>query len=515
MDAPREIELKLQCGGGDLAELARHPFLQTATPEQTALLTSTYYDTPEGDLRAKALTLRVRRDGEAYVQTVKASASGVGLFDRSEWEGPITGEQPDLAQLSGTPVPAILEAVSDPTLRPVFATVVERRTRHIGYGASRIEVALDQGRIETPNGDTPLWELELELREGSPEDLFTLAQALGETVPLRLGAMSKSARGFRLIDGTLRRPSKAGAVRLGQDDSAGTALRTIAQACLGHLRLNEDVFLHTRDPEGLHQLRVALRRLRSALTLFKPVLAADPAAAHLREEIKRVTEPFGHARNLDVLLSETLPAEIAKRPDEPGLDDLSARLEAERARAYDVALATLESQEWRSLVLDLASWLETGDWRTASGAPERDRAARDFAEDVLDRARKRIRKRGRHLDRLDPEARHRVRIEAKKLRYGAEFFASLYAGKKSHKRHKAFVSALSGLQDHLGALNDQATAHSVLASLMIAPDRPPVPGETLFAAGLAAGDNEANSRKLLKAAAEAHSDLLDVEPFWR
>ena len=96
MDAPREIELKLQCGGGDLAELARHPFLQTATPEQTALLTSTYYDTPEGDLRAKGLTLRVRRDGEAYVQTVKASAAGVGLFDRSEWEGPVTGEQPDL-----------------------------------------------------------------------------------------------------------------------------------------------------------------------------------------------------------------------------------------------------------------------------------------------------------------------------------------------------------------------------------------------------------------------------------
>jgi triphosphatase len=129
--------------------------------------------------------------------------------------------------------------------------------------------------------------------------------------------------------------------------------------------------------------------------------------------------------------------------------------------------------------------------------------------------RKRIRKRGRHLDRLDPEARHRVRIEAKKLRYGAEFFASLYADKKSHKRHKAFVSALSDLQDHLGALNDQATAHSVLASLVISPDHPPVAGETLFAAGLAAGDNEADARKLLKAAAEAHRELLDVKPFWR
>lgn len=515
MDAPREIELKLQCEGGDLAELSRHPFLQAATPEHAVFLTSTYYDTSEGDLRANGLTLRVRREGDAHVQTVKASSKGAGLFDRSEWENSVAEPEPDLAQLSETPVPGILDAASDPALRPVFATLVERRSRLVSYGASRIEAAFDQGRIETPEGDVPLWELELELKEGSPEDLFTLAQALGETVPLRLGALSKSARGFHLLAGTLRRPSKASAVHLAPEASAGEAFRAITQACLGHLRLNEDVFLHNHDPEGLHQLRVALRRLRSAFTLFKPVLAADPVAAHLREEIKRVTEPFGHARNLDVFLSETLPAEIARRPEEPGLGDLRERLEAERARAYDAALATLESQEWRSLVLDLASWLETGAWRTLPDAPERDRSARDFAEDVLGRARKRIRKRGRHLDRLDPEARHRVRIEAKKLRYGAEFFASLYADKASHKRHKAFVSALSDLQDHLGALNDQATAHEVLASLMIAPDRPPVPGQTLFAAGLAAGDTEANARKLLKAAAQAHDDLLDVKPFWR
>ena len=515
MDAPREIELKLQCEGGDFTELARHPFLQDSAPERSAFLTSTYFDTAAGDLRKAGLTLRVRRDGDGFIQTVKASAKGVGLFDRPEWEGPIGGDQPDLAQLAETPVPALLAGVSDASLHPAFATLVERRARIVGYGASRIEVAFDQGRIETPNGDTPLWELELELKAGQPEDLFTLAQALAETVPLRLGALTKSARGFSLIDGTLRRPSKAPPVRLAKPGSAGEAFQAIAQACLGHLRLNEDVFLHNHDPEALHQLRVALRRLRSAFTLFKPVLAKDTAAAHLREEIKRITEPFGHARNLDVFLAETLPAEIASRPDEPGLDDLRERLEAERTRAYDAVLSTLESQDWRSLILDLAGWLETGPWRTLPEAPERDRPAQEFAEAMLDRLRKRIAKRGRHLDRLNPEARHEVRIEAKKLRYGAEFFASLYADKKAHKRHKAFVSALSDLQDHLGALNDQATAHSVLASLVIAPDRPPVPGETLFAAGLAAGDTEADARKLLKAAAQAHGDLLDVKPFWR
>lgn len=515
MDAPREIELKLQCEGADLTELARHPFLHSAEPEQAAFLTSTYYDTAAGDLREAGLSLRVRREGEAYLQTVKVASAGAGLFDRPEWEGPVADAQPDLAQLADTPVPALLDAASDPILVPLFTTLVERRSRAIAYGASRIAVAFDQGRIETPNGDAPLWELELELAEGRAEDLFTLAQALAETVPLRLGALSKSARGFALVDGTFRRPSKAGPVRLAPKDTAGDAFRAIAQACLAQLRRNEDVFLHNHDPEALHQLRVALRRLRSAFTLFKPVLAQDSTAAHLRAEIKRVTDPFGHARNLDVFLAETLPAEIAKRPDEPGLEDLQVRLEAERARAYDAVLAILESQEWRSLILDLAGWLESGAWRTLPDAAERDRPAEAYAADVLDRARKRIAKRGRHLDRLDPEARHRVRIEAKKLRYGADFFASLFADKKARKRHKAFAAALSDLQDHLGALNDQATAHTVLASLVVTPDHPPVASETLFAAGLAAADNEADARKLLKAAAEAHGDLMDVKPFWR
>jgi triphosphatase len=525
MVAPREIELKLECEGSDLAELSRHPFLQAEGSEDSRFLTSTYFDTAAGDLRSAGLTLRVRRDGETFVQTVKAAATAPGLFDRSEWEAPVAGNAPDLAQVSETPVPEVLAGAEVPELSPTFATLVERRSRLVRYGASQIEVAFDEGRIETPNGDAPLWELELELKEGRSEDLFTLAQALAETVPLRLGALSKSARGFSLRDGTLRRPSKARPVSLAPDATAGEAFRAIAFACLSHLRLNEDVFLHNRDVEALHQLRVALRRLRSALTLFKPVLAQDATAATLRDEIKRITEPFGHARNLDVFLAETLPAEMARRPDEAGLDDLRRRLEAERDRAHDGVLATLESQEWRGLVLDVAAWLETGAWRTGPAAPDRevpdrialarDLPARDFAAEVLDKALRRIRKRGRHLDRQEAEERHRVRIEAKKLRYGAEFFASLYTEKKLRKRHKAFVSALSDLQDHLGSLNDQATAHTVLASLVAVPDPQEIPGETAFAAGLAAGDNEADGRKLLKAAAEAHGDLVAVKPFWR
>ncbi len=125
-----------------------------------------------------------------------------------------------------------------------------------------------------------------------------------------------------------------------------------------------------------------------------------------------------------------------------------------------------------------------------------------------------MKKRGRHLAALDPEARHRVRIAAKKLRYGAEFFAALYtgkdSGKKAVKRHKVFVEALADLQDHLGDLNDIATAHTLAAEFAKG-----APEGAVFAAGLATADTEARAERLLAEADKAHRALIDVRPFWR
>ncbi|WP_236960358.1 CHAD domain-containing protein [Methylobacterium durans] len=499
-------------GGGDGKEDAQG----NGQGEPEAVL-STYFDTPDEALRAAGLTLRVRRRGEARLQTVKAEAGAgaAGLFDRPEWEVAITGDAPDPAAFADTPVPRILKDAKDATLEPRFTTVVMRTERTVPYGASRIRATLDEGRVETQAGDAALCELELELESGTPADLFALAQALAETVPLHLGALSKSERGFALRDGRLGLPSKAGSVVLPEDASAGDAFRRIAMACLRHLRLNEAVFLAGRDPEALHQIRVALRRLRSAFSLFKPVLAHDPRAASLAEAIKGATEPFGRARNLDVFLETTLPEERARRPDEPGLEELAARLATERDRAHETVSTILTSPEWRGLLLDLLAWLHTGPWLGEGADPARDAPARDFAAAVLGRFRKRVRKRGRHLAKLDPEARHRVRIAGKKLRYGADFFASLFPDKTARKRHKAFAAALSDLQDHLGALNDLATAHAVMASLAEGPPGTAASGPALFAAGLTAADNEARTRDLLAAADEAHGDLVDAKPFWR
>jgi triphosphatase len=493
---PREVELKLDCAGPDLTALASHPRLQDAMTEPELLVT-TYYDTPDRDLQTACLSVRVRAKGGRHIQTVKAGSGDVGLFDRAEWETEIAGDRPDPAAWADTAAEKVLRKADAP-LERLFSTVVMRREIPVEEGASRILVTLDEGRVESPAGDAPLCGVELELQAGDPADLFAVARSLAETVPLRLSVKAKSAVGYALLDGTGPAVVKAGDVELPEGASAGEVFRRVARACLRHMRLNETAFLEAGRPaEALHQIRVSLRRLRSALSLFAPMLENDPRAAAFNDEIKAVTEPFGHARNLDVFLSDTLPAIAEQRPDEPGLGDLRERAEAERDRAYEAVLATLESPQWRGLIIDFAGWVESGSW---AAQPDAAVDGRHFAAQVLDKARQRLKKRGRGLKQLDAHTRHRARIAAKKLRYGAEFFAGLYTKKKALRRQDKFGAALSDLQDHLGALNDLETARSMTESL----SGPPMPGP-----------DDPGAQKLLEAAAEARSELLDVKPFWR
>jgi triphosphatase len=512
MSAPEEIELKLTAEASNLTALRKHPRVKGSSHRKDGL-ESVYFDTPDGRLREAGYVLRVRKTKDGYVQTAKAA--GDGLLERLEWEHPVEDAEPDRHALEGTPLAEVLGRKKK--FVPLFTVSVERRAYQVEQGSSRIEVALDEGRITLPGGKrasdaTSIGEVELELKKGSVADLFALAHEIGADVPLRLGVRTKPERGFALIDGEADGVRKAEAVPLTEDMNAADAFRAIAHACLRHMRLNEDVILDRRDPGALHQTRVAIRRLRSAFSLFG-AMVADDRTETMRAELKRLSAPLGRARNLDVFLSRTLPAERARHPDEGGLLNLEKHLESQRTEAYEAVRSTLSSDEWRRFVLDLVAWINAGSWLTNGGdreARRRDKPAAAFAFKVLEKRRRQVKKRGRDLGSLGVEERHQVRIAAKKLRYGAEFFAGLYTGKKANKRHKAFLSALEDLQDALGDLNDIATGHEILDELASAEA-----GSALFAAGMTAADIEARTRKLVASAAEAHEALMDVRPFWR
>lgn len=513
MHTPQEVELKLDCDLEGLATIRNHPRLKAARRKPLVNMTSVYFDTPGRDLQKAGLTLRLRTGRGRPIQTTKAE--GDGLLSRPEWERRVAGPGLDLAALAETPVGALVGDVAE--VAPLFTVKVGRRVFLVEENGAQIEVALDEGRVFGEGGPSEaICEVELELKSGPAASLFALAREFSAAAPLRLGVRTKAERGYALSGpaGSAAGVVHAAPVALHERMTAAEAFRAIAHACLRQLRLNEPLAAEGRSVEALHQLRVAIRRLRSAVSLFGD-LVEDGEGQAIFDALKQRTEPLGRSRNLDVLMTETMPAERERRPDLAGLLNLEKQLEGERAEAKTEAGAALHAEDWRGLVLDIVAWINAGPWL----APQDDaRAARlampvrDFAAEALERRFGQVRKRGRKLAKVDDETRHRLRIAAKKLRYGTEFFGCLHADGKGAARVAAFHKALKKMQNRLGELNDIATARAVIEA---AANDPGAPRSSSFAAGMTVADLESRKDELLDRAAKAYDGLMDAKPFWR
>lgn len=516
--SPREVELKFDLDPNDTARLRATLATRLGADAETSRLVSTYFDTTDHHLQAAGVTLRVRSDADgALVQTVKRSRGPTSaLFDRDEWETALETGEPDLDAFAATPAG---EPLADRALKlePVFETVVERSVWQVARAGSRIEVALDEGRVTAGLRTEALAELELELKHGPPHHLFALVRELGDIGSLRPGVLTKSERGYRLVRNKPHRASKADRLRLDKHMTAGEAFGAIVHACLRHFGLNAPLVVERSLPEALHQARVALRRLRSALSLFKQVVA-DEAYAELKAELQELSQVLGQARNLDVYLSDQVENGQPRPDDEPGREPFLAEIERRRRAAYEDVIARLKSPAFGALLLRLVEWTEAGTWRTGTepdAAKARDRAVRRVAARLLQKRHRRVLRRGRHLAALDPHARHRVRIEAKKLRYASEFFAGLARRPKIIRRHEHFVAALEELQEALGALNDIQTGHDIAVSFIgEARSQGGTAAEELFAASLVSGRQEAQAETLLRTAEATHARLAGTKRFW-
>jgi inorganic triphosphatase YgiF len=484
----REIELKFLCAPGDLgAVLAAAPDGDDDTRE----LISVYFDTPDLCLQKQGVSLRVRESKGRRVLTMKR---GEGLA-REEYEALLESDQPT-AELA--PLRAILSDSDAAALTPAFNVRVNRRQRLVRYGEAEIELALDQGEVSGGRRVSPISEVELELKSGQPEALFDLARELAESAPLFLSFDTKSARGQALVaDQPVAR--RRGKVRLERGATVGEAFQKNARNALAAIAANAAVLREAPQPEAVHQLRVGARRLRSALSTFRPVVE-DAAYGAVKEELRWLAKAFDQARNLDVFADEVVgPAHKMAAPP-AGLAALVEAVEAARQSARRDACETAGGERFRRLMIDVACWVETGDWLAGEAAKE---PAGDYAEHTLTRRLKKLLKRGRKLEAADDKARHKMRIGAKKLRYAAEGFASLYSEKKVER----FVGRVKDLQDSLGALNDMVTAEPLIASLNLCP-------EAAYAAGELEGLKLADKEKLIAHAAKAMDRLGDADPFW-
>lgn len=476
----REIELKLELDLDNLPLLRQEPFLADAESRSNHQVT-VYYDTPETRLKKHGLTLRVRNVGDRFIQTVKSVTGDVGLLSREEIECEVASLKPDLSSLKEHPIHKLVGEGDADRLEPQIRCDVTRTSWELDRRNGRIRLDLDDGTISAGERSQEFVELELELIDGAPESLIVAARRLSDHVPLRLGVLTKSERGFLLSKGALGKISKASRVCVHEGMTVSEAFVLIVHDCLKHYRLNEGLVLRHSKAGALHQARVALRRLRSAFSLFKPAIE-DVEYQHLRHELRWFTSQLGEARNLDVYLERDL------KPEE------RERLIEKRIAAYSIVADAMNSHKSRRLLIDLVGWTTIGAWRSGKLAM---RPVTSLAMRRLDKLWRSIAADGRDIAQMDESTRHGLRIQVKKLRYAIEFLGGLYPHAKSAEER--FGNAVEELQNALGKLNDLATAKILKTG----------PSEPEWLIG------SIEERRYLIAAENAHAELLRVGPFWR
>lgn len=444
-----EIELKLQLSPKAAKKLASHSLLAAIRPQKQHLL-NTYFDTPKLDLHAKRIAVRFRKKGEQWLLTVKSAepASG-GLAMRSEWETQGTPGVFDFSHVDSDELRLFLEQLSS-QLEPIFTTDFRRQIWHVPFGESLIELAVDRGNIESRGKSAPICEVELELLSGKVEDIFGLTRKLQEQLDLHPAIASKAERGYNLCHDEPLRPFKASPAPINEQMTPVEAFRSIGLGCLEHFQRNEKGLLKGGEAEFIHQARVALRRLRSAIKLFAPALPPEFVSAY-GQTWQTLASALGDARNWDVFLEETLPPLQAAFSDNRDIKRLrnEARSRAKSARRSIIRL--LAVSEYPRLLVEFTSAI----YALTDTLPM---PLTEFTNERITSHARRAKKLATQHATLSLEERHRMRISFKKLRYTLEFFASLLA----KKRLIPYLAALSRLQDELGLINDHVTAEALI-----------------------------------------------------
>jgi inorganic triphosphatase YgiF len=454
----REVELKFAIDAAIRPRLAACAALAGIRPRRRPM-TSIYFDTPEGLLAARAMSLRLRHAGGRWIPTLKGGRSGTGgVHDRDEWEFPRDDPVIDLSQFADTPLARVPGAERlHRQLVPVFEVEVVRTAWIVTPAGAKLEVVLDVGEVRAREGREALSEVEIESVEGDAGAAFELAARILDEVRMRPSAVTKAERGYRLARGKAPEAAHARSVILDASMTPGVAARALVGASLEHLQANEEGVLASEDAEFVHQARVALRRMRSMLRIFQTVVGRERSRAW-RGALAELAAALGAARDWDVFALQTLPVLSATCARGALPRRLAKRAQERRFTARTAARAALVAPRHARAVLDIARWLAELELVPPPGTTY---SLEELARRVLRKRHKRVRDVARHVAKLDAAERHALRIDVKRLRYGVEGLGTLLAPHRSEH----YRASLVDLQDVLGEANDAIAAQGLLHAL--------------------------------------------------
>jgi triphosphatase len=459
--AGHEFELRFAADEKSLSRLRRNAELKAMTvgPVRTRREARTYHDTPDSRLFAGGITWAVKRQGRGWAQAIQAKNGG--LWHEPAAEAPLNEPAPNPgvvfdADLAGK-VKSLLKGKE---LAPRVETEIRRTERRLMTpGGDIVDLVLRTGEVTAGDAKDQCYEVELDLKAGTPASVFEIARPLAKELPLTVSLEDAADHGFRLLKGGP--PGKAPWLVLPADASAAEALTAILAACLKHIGLHAADACACHRSEAIHQIRVGLRRMRAALGAYAHAFGSDELRA-LGHRARDLASALAPARDYDVFIEDVLGAanDVVSTPE--ALARLTQVVEERRKAAWRDACAALAGPDYRLFLLDAAKIAVCGFTAASDAKPPAAMPARELAADVLGRRLGKVRNLAERLGELSVEERHELRKELKKLRYPSEFFASLFDA-KGVKRY--FVS-LTALQDDLGQLNDLATARTLLQDVV-------------------------------------------------
>jgi len=461
-------ELTLLIDSANFADLARHPIWhrRASVPPSRRRQTSHCFDTQDFDLWQFGFALRVCRVNRQWEQILENRGRQLaGLRQYHAWQTPVKFGLPDVA--------ALLESVKDDKaltrnlslllqskpMVPVFAAQ-NRHTCHFLRVDGWDQIEVKAGHIELQYGElrTDSCEIVLRLVAGDPGCLYRFAQELLAIAPLRLGHASLAERGYAMCMPQSAGAVKAGGVNLDSSMSVQQALYEIISMCSAQIQANESGVVSGNNPEYIHQMRVGLRRLNLAFELIRELLPCPPT---LREALSQIRRDLGAARDWEVLAGDMLGGIIKEGRTEEGLVRLQTMILRQAAKNRRQAAGIVLSERYTHSLLALGVWAQE-----MLGQPiavvdsnvEGVLGLGAFVQQVMARRDAHLHKRGKRLLGANDEARHEMRLSAKKLRYAAEFFEALYPAAKL----RAYVDGLAEMQQVLGVLNDAVVADELL-----------------------------------------------------